>query len=35
VLMIAKRMIELAKHGERDPGRLRGYVLNQFQARSR
>jgi hypothetical protein len=35
VLMVAKRIIELAKHGERNPTRLRDYVLNHFQARSR
>jgi hypothetical protein len=35
VLMIAKRIIELAKHGERNQTRLRDYVVNQFQARSR
>jgi hypothetical protein len=32
VLMVAKRIIELAKHGERNPTRLRDYVLNEFQA---
>lgn len=35
VLMVAKRIIELAKHGERNPARLRDYAVNQFQARSR
>jgi hypothetical protein len=35
VLMVAKRIIELARHGERDPTRLCNYVINQFQARSR
>ena len=35
VLMIAKRIIELAKDGERNPTLLRNSVINQFQARSR
>jgi hypothetical protein len=35
VLMVAKRIIELAKHGERNPTRLRNSVVNQLQARSR
>jgi hypothetical protein len=35
VTMIAKRIIELAKHGERDPIRLRHYLLTEFQARCR
>ena len=34
VLMVAKRIIELAKHGERDPARLRNFAVSQFQARS-
>jgi hypothetical protein len=34
-LMVAKRIIELAKHAERNPARLRNFVLSQFQARSR
>ena len=33
--VVAKRIIELAKHGERNPARLRDYAVNQFQARSR
>jgi hypothetical protein len=33
VLSVASRMIELARHGERNPTRLREYVLNEFQAR--
>jgi len=32
VLSVASRMIELARHGERNPTRLREYVLNEFQA---
>jgi hypothetical protein len=32
-LAIAKRMIELAKHGERDPTRLRNFVMSEFDAR--
>jgi hypothetical protein len=35
VLMIAKRIIELAKHGERDPIRLRNCIVEQFEARPR
>ena len=35
VLLVAKHIIELAKHGERNPARLRDYVVNGFQARSR
>jgi hypothetical protein len=35
VTMVAKRIIELAKHGERNPTRLRNFVVSQFQARSR
>ena len=35
VLMVAKRIIELAKHGERNPTRLRNFVAGEFQARSR
>jgi hypothetical protein len=35
VLLVAKHIIELAKHGERDPVRLRNSVVNQFQALSR
>ena len=35
VLMVAKRIFELAKHAERTPARLRNFVLSQFQARSR
>jgi hypothetical protein len=35
VLLVAKHIIELAKHGERNPTRLRDYVVNGFQARSR
>jgi hypothetical protein len=35
VLMIAKRIIELAKHGERDPARLRNSIVEQFEARPR
>jgi hypothetical protein len=35
VLMIAKRIIELAKHGERDPARLRNSVEKQFEPRPR
>jgi hypothetical protein len=35
VLTVAKRIIELAKHGERNPTRLRNFVVSQFQARSR
>jgi hypothetical protein len=35
VTMVAKRIIELAKHGERNPARLRNFVVNEFQARSR
>jgi hypothetical protein len=34
-LMVAKRIIELAKDGERNPTLLRNSVINQFQARSR
>ena len=32
VLSVASRMIELARHGERNPTRLRDYVLDEFQA---
>jgi hypothetical protein len=35
VLTVAKRIIELAEHGERNPTRLRNFVVNEFQARSR
>jgi hypothetical protein len=35
VLSVASRMIELARHGERNPTRLRDYVLNEFKERSR
>ena len=35
VVMIAKRIIELAKHGERDPARLRNSIVEQFEARPR
>jgi hypothetical protein len=35
VTMVAKRIIELAKHGERNPTRLRNFVVGEFQARSR
>ena len=35
VTMVAKRIIELARLGERSPTRLRDYVLNEFRARSR
>ena len=35
VLMVAKRIIELAKDGERNPARLRNSVVNQFRAPSR
>ena len=35
VLMVAKRIIELAKHGERNPTRLRDFAVSQFQAQSR
>jgi hypothetical protein len=35
VLMVAKRIIELAKGGERNPTWLRDRVLTEFQARSR
>jgi hypothetical protein len=34
VTMIAQRIIELAKHGEKDPIVLRDYVVKLFQARS-
>jgi hypothetical protein len=30
---MAKRIIELAKHGERNPTRLRNSVVSEFQAR--
>jgi hypothetical protein len=33
VTMVAKRIIELAKYGERKPTRLRNFVVSQFQAR--
>jgi hypothetical protein len=33
--MVAKRIIKLAKHGERNPTRLRNFVIGEFQARSR
>ena len=32
VLSVASRMIELARHGECNPTRLRDCVLNEFQA---
>jgi hypothetical protein len=32
-LMVAKRIIALAKHGETDPARLRDVAINQFQGR--
>jgi len=35
VTILAKRIIELAKKGERDPAQLRKYVVDLFQARSR
>jgi hypothetical protein len=35
VTMAAKWIIELAKHGGRNPTRLRCYVVNQFQPRFR
>ena len=35
VLIVAKRIIELAKDGERNPARLQNSVVNRFQARSR
>jgi hypothetical protein len=35
VLSVASRIIELARHGERNPTRLRDYVVGEFQARSR
>jgi hypothetical protein len=31
VLMVAKRIIDLAQQGERDPTRLQDYVLNFFR----
>jgi hypothetical protein len=34
VLSVASRIIELARHGERNPTRLRDCVLNEFQAES-
>jgi hypothetical protein len=34
-LMVAKRIIALAKHGELNPARLRDVVISQFQERSR
>jgi len=35
VLMVARHIIDLAKQGERNPARLRNFVVSQFQARSR
>jgi len=35
VTILAKRIIELARQGERDPAQLRKYVVDLFQARSR
>ena len=35
VLSVASRMIEVARHGECNPTRLRDCVLNEFQARFR
>ena len=35
VTMVAKRIIKMARLGERNPIRLRDYVLNEFRARSR
>jgi hypothetical protein len=35
VLMVAKRIIKMARQGERNPTRLRNSVVSQFQARSR
>ena len=34
-LMVAKKIIELAKQGEHNPERLRALVLSQFQKRLR
>jgi hypothetical protein len=34
-LAIAKRIIELAKRGERNPSRLRNAVVSEFEARQR
>jgi hypothetical protein len=35
VTMVAKRIIKLARHGERNPAQLRKQVVDLFQARSR
>jgi hypothetical protein len=35
VLIVAKRIIELAQHGERDPTRLRNCVLKLFRNSNR
>jgi hypothetical protein len=34
VLLVASRMIELARHGERSPTRLRNLVVGEYQASS-
>ena len=35
VLMVAKKIIELARQGERNPERLRALVISQFEKRLR
>ena len=35
VLMVAKKVIELARQGERNPERLRALVISQFEKRLR
>ena len=35
VLMVAKKIIELARRGERNPERLRALVISQFEKRLR
>ena len=35
VLMVAKKIIELARRGERNPERLRALVISQFEERLR